>query len=174
MSGLKPAEAPLATAYIGLGANLGDLPATLRMALGALAALPHSRLAAVSGAWRSAPIEAGGPDFLNAVARLETRLAPLALLDALQAIEQVHGRERPYRNAPRTLDLDLLALDELVMDEPRLQLPHARLHQRAFVLRPLLELAPALTLPGLGALTDWLPAVADQRLERLALELVPV
>jgi 2-amino-4-hydroxy-6-hydroxymethyldihydropteridine diphosphokinase len=171
---LKPAQAPLATAYIGLGANLGDLPATLRMALGALAALPHSRLAAVSGAWRSAPIEAGGPDFLNAVARLETRLAPLALLDALQAIEQVHGRERPYRNAPRTLDLDLLALDELVMDEPRLQLPHARLHQRAFVLRPLLELAPALTLPGLGALIDWLPAVADQRLERLALELVPV
>ncbi|TDP06682.1 2-amino-4-hydroxy-6-hydroxymethyldihydropteridine diphosphokinase [Roseateles asaccharophilus] len=174
MSGLKPAEAPLATAYIGLGANLGDLPATLRMALGALAALPHSRLAAVSGAWRSAPIEAGGPDFLNAVARLETRLAPLVLLDALQAIEQVHGRERPYRNAPRTLDLDLLALDDLVMDEPRLQLPHARLHQRAFVLRPLLELAPALTLPGLGALTDWLPGVADQRLERLALELVPV
>ncbi|MDN3545861.1 MAG: 2-amino-4-hydroxy-6-hydroxymethyldihydropteridine diphosphokinase [Roseateles asaccharophilus] len=171
---MKPAEAPLATAYIGLGANLGDLPATLRMALGALAALPHSRLAAVSGAWRSAPIEAGGPDFLNAVARLETRLAPLVLLDALQAIEQVHGRERPYRNAPRTLDLDLLALDDLVMDEPRLQLPHARLHQRAFVLRPLLELAPALTLPGLGALTDWLPGVADQRLERLALELVPV
>lgn len=171
MNGLNPAEAPLATAYIGLGANLGDLPATLRTALGALAALPHSRLAAVSGVWRSAPIEAGGPDYLNAVARLETRLAPLALLDALQAIEQDHGRERPYRNAPRTLDLDLLALDELVMDEPRLQLPHARLHQRAFVLRPLLELAPALSLPGLGALADWLPGVADQRLERLALTL---
>lgn len=172
MTGLRPAEAPLATAYIGLGANLGDLPATLRAALGALAALPHSRLAAVSGAWRSAPVEAGGPDYLNAVARLETALAPLALLDALQTIEQDHGRERPYRNAPRTLDLDLLALGGLSLDEPRLCLPHPRLHQRAFVLRPLLELAPALALPGLGALADWLPGVADQRLERLDLELL--
>lgn len=172
MNGLKPVEAATATAYIGLGANLGDLPATLRAALAALSALPHSRLSAVSSAWRSAPVEAGGPDYLNAVAQLQTRLTPLALLDALQGIELDHGRERPYRNAPRTLDLDLLAVEGLILDLPRLRLPHPRLHQRAFVLRPLLELAPGLALPGLGVLADWLPGVADQRLERLDLVLL--
>jgi 2-amino-4-hydroxy-6-hydroxymethyldihydropteridine diphosphokinase len=161
------------TAYIGLGANLGDLAATLRAALAALATLPDSRLLAVSGAWRSAPVDAGGPDFLNAVARLETALAPLALLDALQTIEQRHGRERPYRHAPRTLDLDLLLHGETMLQTPRLTLPHPRLHERAFVLRPLLELAPALALPGLGPLAAHLPAVTAQRIERLDLDLSP-
>ncbi|MBI3349939.1 MAG: 2-amino-4-hydroxy-6-hydroxymethyldihydropteridine diphosphokinase [Burkholderiales bacterium] len=132
-------------AYVGLGANLGaDLLATLTQAAQALAALPDTRLLALSSAWRSAPIDAGGPDFLNAVAALETGLPPLELLDALQAIEQAHGRERPYRNAPRTLDLDLLLYGGLVLDTPRLTLPHPRLAERAFVLRPLLEIAPDL------------------------------
>jgi 2-amino-4-hydroxy-6-hydroxymethyldihydropteridine diphosphokinase len=132
-------------AYVGLGANLGDdLAATLADAARRLAALPGSRLAALSSAWRSAPVDAGGPDFLNAVAALDTMLAPLDLLDALQAIEQAHGRERPYRNAPRTLDLDLLLHGDLVLVTPRLTLPHPRLAQRAFVLRPLLEIAPQL------------------------------
>ncbi|MFN3862401.1 MAG: 2-amino-4-hydroxy-6-hydroxymethyldihydropteridine diphosphokinase [Roseateles sp.] len=139
-------------AYVGLGANLGaDLLDTLRCAATALAALPATRLVALSSAWRSAPVDASGPDFLNAVAVLDTELAPLALLDALQAIEQAHGRERPYRNAPRTLDLDLLMLGERVLDTPRLVLPHPRLRERAFVLRPLLEVAPqfaALAAPG--------------------------
>lgn len=153
-------------AYIGLGANLGDLPATLRAALDAIAALPGTRLLAVSSGWRSAPVDAGGPDFLNAVARLETSLEPLALLDGLQAIELVHGRERPYRNAPRTLDLDVLLIDGQSWSDDRLVLPHPRLHERAFVLRPLLELAPDLALPGLGRLEDHLAGVADQRLSR--------
>lgn len=139
-------------AYVGLGANLGaDLLNTLGRAATALAALPGTRLVALSSAWRSAPVDAGGPDFLNAVAVLDTELAPLALLDALQAIEQAHGRERPYRNAPRTLDLDLLMLGDAVLDTPRLVLPHPRLRERAFVLRPLLEVAPqfaALAAPG--------------------------
>ena len=152
-------------AYIGLGANLGDLAATLRAALQALSALPQSRLLAVSSGWRSAPVEATGPDFLNAVACLETALAPLALLDALQAIEQAHGRERPYHHAPRTLDLDLLLMEGRSWSDERLSLPHPRLHQRAFVLRPLLELAPGLHLEGVGRLADRLPGVADQHLQ---------
>ncbi|MGM9514166.1 2-amino-4-hydroxy-6-hydroxymethyldihydropteridine diphosphokinase [Roseateles sp. DB2] len=151
-------------AYIGLGANLGDLVATLQAALSALDRLPQSRLIGVSSGWRSAPVDAGGPDFLNAVACLETALAPLDLLDALQSIELAYGRERPYHHAPRTLDLDLLLMEGQVLSEPRLQLPHPRLHQRAFVLRPLLELAPELALPGIGRLDALLPAVAGQRL----------
>lgn len=151
-----------ARAYVGLGANLGaDLLGTLTAAARALGELPGTRLLALSSVWRSAPVDAGGPDFLNAVAMLDTDLAPLALLDALQAIEQAHGRERPYRNAPRTLDLDLLLMGDQVLDTPRLVLPHPRLHERAFVLRPLLEVAPHLShlaVPG-----DW----QTQRIERL-------
>ncbi|MDR7332359.1 2-amino-4-hydroxy-6-hydroxymethyldihydropteridine diphosphokinase [Roseateles asaccharophilus] len=148
-------------AYVGLGANLGaDLLATLSRAAAALDALPQTRIAVLSSAWRSAPVDAGGPDFLNAVAALDTGLAPLALLDALQAIEAVHGRERPYRNAPRTLDLDLLLHGDTRLDTPRLVLPHPRMQQRAFVLRPLLEIAPELAdLAGPG---DW----QSQRIER--------
>jgi 2-amino-4-hydroxy-6-hydroxymethyldihydropteridine diphosphokinase len=132
-------------AYVGLGANLGgDLAATLGQAAKALSALPGTQLVALSSAWRSAPVDAAGPDFLNAVAALDTALPPLALLDALQAIEQSHGRERPYRHAPRTLDLDLLLHGDTVMDTPHLTLPHPRLGERAFVLKPLLEIAPHL------------------------------
>jgi 2-amino-4-hydroxy-6-hydroxymethyldihydropteridine diphosphokinase len=132
-------------AFVGLGANLGtDLTATLQSALRALAALPSTRLIAVSRAWRSAPVQALGPDFLNAVALLETGLSPVALLDALQAIETQHGRQRPYPNAPRTLDLDLLLYGDHRLCTDRLTLPHPRLGERAFVLRPLLELAPEL------------------------------
>lgn len=150
-------------AYIGLGANLGaDLAHTLTDAARRLAALPDTTLVAASSVWRSAPVDASGPDFLNAVVALDTGLAPLALLDALQAIEQAHGRERPYRNAPRTLDLDLLLYDAVAFDTPRLTLPHPRLGERAFVLRPLLEIAPELA--GLATGSDW----AAQRIERLA------
>ena len=149
-------------AYIGLGANLGaDLSAALTQAALHLAALPGTRVVALSSSWRSAPVDAGGPDFLNAVAALDTALLPIELLDALQAIEQTHGRERPYRNAPRTLDLDLLLYADLVLDTPRLTLPHPRLGERAFVLRPLLEIAPELT--HLAAGEGW----QAQRIERL-------
>ena len=156
----------LRRAYVGLGANLGDARLTLRAALEALAALPDTQLVAVSSLYRSAPIDSSGPDYLNAVAALDTALEPHALLSALQAIEQVHGRERPYRNAPRTLDLDLLLHGDARLDTPTLTLPHPRLHQRAFVLLPLAEIAPALALPGRGAVADWLPGVADQTVER--------
>lgn len=154
-------------AFIGLGANLGEPLATLAAARAAIAAWPQGRVLACSSPWRSAPVDAGGPDYANAVLLLATPLGAPELLDALQALEQAHGRERPYVNAPRTLDLDLLLFDDLVLDTPRLTLPHPRLHQRAFVLRPLLEIAPAAAAPGLGPLAAHLPAVAAQRTERL-------
>lgn len=154
-------------ALVGLGANLGDARATLQAACAALAALPGSRLLACSALYRSAPIAADGPDFLNAVALLDTPLPPHDLLAALQAIEQAHGRQRPYPNAPRTLDLDLLLHGAQQCTTPMLTLPHPRLHQRAFVLRPLLDLCPALQVDGLGPLAGHLSAVAEQRIERL-------
>ncbi len=153
--------------FIGLGANLGDLTQTLSQALAKLAALPETRLQAVSSIYRSAPVNAGGPDYLNAVACLETALAPLDLLDHLQLLECVHGRARPFFNAPRTLDLDLLLYGQQQLQTERLTVPHPRLQQRAFVLLPLLELAPDLVAPGLGLLQRFLPAVADQVIARL-------
>ncbi|QTN25576.1 2-amino-4-hydroxy-6-hydroxymethyldihydropteridine diphosphokinase [Rhizobacter sp. AJA081-3] len=155
-------------AYIGLGANLGDARAALEAALLALAALPDTRVLRHSALYRSAPIESSGPDYLNAVAELGTGLGPHALLHALQAIERDHGRERPYRNAPRTLDLDLLLHDGLTMETPELTLPHPRAHQRAFVLLPLAELAPQLQLPGRGRVAELLAQVRDQPIEKVA------
>jgi 2-amino-4-hydroxy-6-hydroxymethyldihydropteridine diphosphokinase len=155
-------------AYVGLGANLGDPLATLRSAACALAAHEGVLACHASGAYRSAPLQAEGPSFVNAVLALDTTLTPEALLALLQSIEQAHGRERPYRNAPRTLDLDLLLHGDERRDTPALTLPHPRLHERAFVLRPLLELAPDVRLPALGALRDHLPTVADQAIEPMA------
>lgn len=156
----------MSLATIGLGANLGDAQATLLAAWAALGAEPGCETLALSRCYRSAPIESSGPDYVNAVGQLHTALTPLALLEVLQAIEQRHGRERPYLNAPRTLDLDLLLFDDLRLDSPRLVLPHPRLHLRAFVLQPLAELAPGLQLAQ-GPLPALLAAVADQRLEPL-------
>ena len=148
-------------AWIGLGANLGDARAALRVAVRALAALPGTRVLRVSSLYRSAPVDAGGPDYLNAVAELDTTLAPLELLHALQRIEQAAGRERPYRNAPRTLDLDLLLYGDARIDSPRLTVPHPRMGGRAFVLRPLAEIDASLVAP------EALAAVAEQRIERM-------
>jgi len=156
--------------FVGLGANLGAdaavLHATLLQALADLAALPNTEVKAVSSMWRSAPVDAGGPDFLNAVAELHTALQPLPLLHALQHIETSHGRQRPYRNAPRTLDLDVLLYGQRVLDNPQLTLPHPRLHQRAFVLQPLAELAPDLVHPRLGPLAPWCARAAGQALHK--------
>ncbi|HTH08180.1 MAG TPA: 2-amino-4-hydroxy-6-hydroxymethyldihydropteridine diphosphokinase [Acidovorax sp.] len=149
------------TAYIGLGANLGDAPAALRAAIQALAALPGTQLLQCSALYRSAPVDATGPDFYNAVAALRTSLPPQELLAALQSIEAAAGRERPYRNAPRTLDLDILLFDALAIDTPTLTVPHPRMHERAFVLLPLAEIAPA------RVRAEWLQAVRDQHIERL-------
>lgn len=154
-------------AYVGLGANLGDARAALESAFDELAALPGTVNLRRSSIWRSAPIDSSGPDYLNAVAELRTTLAPLDLLHCLQAIERAHGRERPYRNAPRTLDLDLLLVDGVATDGAELTLPHPRAHLRAFVLQPLAELAPALVIPGRGAVAELLRTVADQRTARL-------
>ena len=156
-----------ATAYVGLGANLGDTEATLASAIRALGALAATWLLRVSSRYRSAPVDAGGPDYLNAVVELRTALAPLALLAELQRIESAHGRERSHRNAPRTLDLDLLLYADLRLATPQLTLPHPRLQQRAFVLVPLAEIAPGLVVPGLGSVTDLLARVAGQRVDKL-------
>lgn len=161
------------TAYIALGANLGQLRATLQAALAALQAWPGIRITAVSGAWHSAPVGCEGPDYLNAVAAIDTTLAPLALLDALQAIEHRHGRERPYVNAPRTLDLDLLLYGDQHIANDRLTVPHPRLHERAFVVLPLLELAPDLVLPGGLPLKDHEAAVRHQAITRTPEPLAP-
>ena len=162
-----PERAAAAPAYIGLGANLGEPEAALREAIEALAALPDSALRTRSSFYRTAPIDAIGPDFLNAVVHLDTRLAPHALLAALQRIEQAHGRERAYRNAPRTLDLDLLLYGDHLIETPTLTVPHPRLHERAFVLRPLAEIAPALIVPGRGSVAELLAPLAGQRIDRL-------
>ncbi len=162
-----PHDARPHDAWIGLGANLGDAAATLAAATDALDQLPTTHVVRRSSLWRSAPVDAGGPDFTNAVVQLATGLAPLALLDALQAIEQRFLRQRPYRNAPRTLDLDLLLYDALQLDTPRLTLPHPRMHLRAFVLAPMLELDPAIAVPGRGRAQALLQACEAQRLERI-------
>lgn len=152
----------MVVAYVGLGANLGDARATLEAALRDLDAAPGLSVRRRSSFWRSAPLDAGGPDYVNAVAELETTLVAPALLTALQALEAAHGRERPYHNAPRTLDLDLLLYGSATIASPVLTLPHPRLHERAFVLRPLAELAPQHVDP------TWLLGVADQRIDRMA------
>lgn len=153
--------------HVGLGANLGDAAGTLRAAIEAMNGLPDTRVAAVSSFYRSAPVDASGPDFINAVAALETGLDPAELLSALQGIEAAHGRERPHVNAPRTLDLDILLGQDLMVDSPALKIPHPRMHGRAFVLAPLVELAPDAHIPGIGPAKAALAAVADQRIERL-------
>ncbi len=130
------------TAWVALGANLGDARATVLQAFEDLAQLPQTRLIARSRLYRTAPHEASGPDFINAVAGLETGLNAPALLQALQSLENAAGRLRPYPNAPRTLDLDLLLYGEARIDSPRLTVPHPRMRERAFVLQPLAELAP--------------------------------
>jgi 2-amino-4-hydroxy-6-hydroxymethyldihydropteridine diphosphokinase len=157
----------MAEAYVGLGANLGDAAATLRDALRELSGLEHSRLVRASSLYRSAPVDAPGPDYLNAVAAIETALAPEALLAALQAIERGHGRVRIARNAPRTLDLDLLLYGEREIDGPGLTVPHPRLHLRAFVLEPLLEIAPQVRHPRFGLLAPWREKTSAQPIERL-------
>ncbi len=153
-------------AYVGLGANLGTAVQTLRLAAQQMSALPGVLALSISPFYRSAPVDAGGPDYTNAVAQLETTLAAESLLDALQAIELAHGRERPYRNAPRTLDLDLLWFGGKQINTDRLTVPHPRMHQRAFVLYPLRDLAPHLRLAQ-GSLNELIADCADQVLEKL-------
>lgn len=159
---------PPVDVYVALGANLGDPVAQLLQAVDALAALPHTRLMARSSLYRSRPV--GGPaqpDYVNAVVWLVSALKPRALLRHCLAIEARHGRERLQKNAPRTLDLDLLLYDGLIMHEPGLTLPHPRMHTRGFVLQPLAEIAPEAVIPGRGAVLELLAAVDTSDLVRL-------
>ena len=148
-------------AFIALGGNLGDAKALVGAAVEQMATLPQTRLVARSGLYRTAPIEASGPDFINAVVAVQTRLNVHQLLMNLQRVEQVFGRERPYPNAPRTLDLDLLLYGTASIQSATLVVPHPRMTQRAFVLRPLAEIAPE------RVSADQLAAVATQRTARL-------
>ena len=156
-------------AYVGLGANLGEPRRQLTDAIIAMSGLPETRLAGHSSFYRSAPVgNENQPEFLNAVAALDTRLAPGVLLDGLQGIERRHGRERPFLDAPRTLDLDLLVFGDEQIKRPGLTVPHPRMHQRGFVLQPLLELDPEISIPGKGRASAFLAACASQKVERIA------
>ena len=155
-------------AFVGLGANLGDPAAQLAAAVEALGRVPNTRMVKNSSLYRTAPIGyATQPDFVNAVAQIETELAPADLLRALQAIEADAGRARTFPNAPRTLDLDLLLYDGLTIRERGLEVPHPRMHERAFVLAPLAEIAPDIEIPGRGRASALLAGISDRRIEKL-------
>lgn len=157
-------------AYVALGANLGDARAMLESALEALGEVPGIRLVAQSSLYVTAPIGVTGqPDFINAVAAIDTTLSPRALLGALLDVEARHGRIRHYPLAARTLDLDLLLYGDETVDLPGLEVPHPRMHLRAFVLVPLAEIAPAVAIPGRGQVADLLSDVRDQAIEPLPL-----
>lgn len=156
------------TAYVGLGSNLGGPREQVLAALVALGNMAETRLVARSSLYGSAPLGyAAQPDFVNAVAKIETGLAPERLLSELRAIETRHGRDRSFPDAPRTLDLDLLLYDDAEIDAPGLVVPHPRMHERAFVLAPLVEIDPLARVPGHGRATELLARCDDQRIERL-------
>ena len=156
-------------AYVGLGANLGEPARQVARALRELDGVPDTRVVKASSLYRSAPVGyAGQPPFVNAVAELETGLAAAQLLGELQAIEARHGRARSFANAPRTLDLDLLLYGESTLEAAGLTVPHPRMHERAFVLRPLLEIAPGAIVPGRGPAQALLEGCAGQAVERMA------
>ena len=157
-----------AEAFVGLGANLDNPLQQVRQALAELDAIARTRVLAASSLYRSVPIGyANQPDFINAVAKLQTELSPRELLDALHGIENRHGRRRSVPNAPRTLDLDLLSYGILEVQEEGLTLPHPRMHERAFVLLPLAEIAPDARLPGRLPLSQLLAQVDRSGVEKL-------
>lgn len=158
---------PVVEAYVGIGANLGNAVQSVEQAILAISALPHTRCFARSSLFSSAPVDAQGNDFINAVVRIDTGLDAEELLRQLQAIEHAFGRERPFRNAPRTLDLDLLLIGQTKILSGTLELPHPRMTQRAFVLKPLLEIDADVTIPGMGAAASYLPGVASQIITQL-------
>jgi len=156
------------TAFIALGSNLDDPAAQVKSAMTALEALPLTRVLKCSSLYRSAPVGyLDQPDFINAVVQVETELAPHALLDAMLVLEQARGRTREFANAPRTLDLDLLLYDDRVLHEHGLTLPHPQMHRQAFVLQPLLEIAPECVIPCVGSAADAAKRCIDQQLEKL-------
>ena len=156
-------------AFVALGSNLEDPQHQVLRALAELDSLPETRVIAKSALYRTAPLGYDDqPDFINAAAEVSTTLEPVALLRALLALETTHGRERPFPNAPRVLDLDLLLYDDLQLHDPELTLPHPRLHERGFVLFPLADIAADVHIPGQGKVCDLLRRLPDQGVERLA------
>ncbi len=154
--------------FIGLGSNLGESCEQLRRALADLDRLPGTQLLQHSSFYRSAPVGfLDQPDFVNAAAKISTTLTPQQLLSALLDIERHHGRERTFVNAPRTLDLDVLLYGDLQIDEPELTIPHPQMHLRAFVLQPLLEMAPDCFIPDIGSAKLAMLNCMDQILEKL-------
>ena len=163
-TGAAPAQGATGSAeqvWLALGANLGDAAAAICQAIAAMRAWPHTQVVRASSLYRTAPVDADGPDYINAVVQLQTGLSAPALLRQCQLQEQAAGRQRPYRNAPRTLDIDILLYGNQHIDLPDLTVPHPRMWQRAFVLLPLAEIAPDKVTPG------QLQNVAEQRIERL-------
>ena len=157
--------------YVGLGSNLEHPVDQIASAFDELERLPRSRMVGRSSLYRSAPMgKPDQPEFINAVAALDTELSAPALLDALLAIEVRHGRVRSEPNGPRTLDLDLLLYGDGVIHLPQLEVPHPRMHERAFVLRPLAELDPEAVIPGHRPLLELLSKVSDQRVARIGAE----
>jgi len=155
-------------AYVALGANLGDPITAVNAAFSALDGVPDTRLAARSALYRTAPVGVTGqPDFINAVAAIDTELSAPVLLEELLKLESRHGRTRDFHRAPRTLDLDLLLYGDEIIDLPTLSVPHPRMHERAFVLVPLAEIAPHARIPGHATVAELLSLVRDQAIDRL-------
>ena len=156
---------PTANIAIGIGANLGDAKTTVIRTIQTLGdhdAFTHIH---ASSLYRSEPIDSTGPDYINAAVTAQTKLTPEQTLMALQAIENASGRERPYTNAPRTLDLDLLLYDSVQMNSATLTLPHPRMHLRAFVLIPLAQIDSNIKIPGRGEISNLLKTLTDQVIE---------
>lgn len=159
----------MSQAFIALGSNLQQPQQQVQRAFNELACLPKTSLIKHSSLYRTAPVGYDNqPDFINAAAEIETDLAPLQLLHALLALENTHGRERPFPNAPRVLDLDLLLYDDEVMHTAELTLPHPRMHERGFVLFPLAEIAPDLIIPNYGNITQLAQTCLDQGVEKVS------
>jgi len=155
-------------AYVGIGSNLEEPKSQVRLAFEELARIPGTDVVKRSSLYRSAPVGyADQPDFVNAVAQIETSLPASRLLTELKEIEARHGRRRSFKNAPRTLDLDILLYGEVTMSLAHLTLPHPRMHERAFVLKPLYEVAPHASIPGVGTVRDCLEKTKDQEAERI-------
>jgi 2-amino-4-hydroxy-6-hydroxymethyldihydropteridine diphosphokinase len=158
----------LAAAYVALGSNLGDPVATVSAGIEELAMLPSTLLAGASSLYRTAPVGfEAQPEFVNAVAHVQTALAPRDLLDALLAIERSYGRVREQPNGPRTLDLDILLYGDLSIDEPGLTIPHPRMHERAFVMVPLAEIAPDVIIGGHGTAVEIACAIGTAGITRI-------
>lgn len=154
--------------YIGIGANLGDARATVNYAITKLGELPYTRATQASSLFLSEPIDSSGDDYINAVLEIETQLGAHDLLAQLQKLELACGRERPYRNAPRTLDLDLLLYGDEIIESEHLDVPHPRMTERAFVLIPFLQIDPFISIPKKGQAHQFAPLVSHQSIQKLA------